>query len=87
MEKIREMMDANTVGATVAGWGTTIPTNTSGNASWQFFPVTLSGDTPDALPAVTDNHSTRTFDLSGREVTTVTSHSLYIQDGRKVFIP
>ena len=81
------VMDANTVGATVAGWGTTIPTNTSGNASWQFFPVTLSGDTPDALPAVTDNHSTRTFDLSGREVTTVTSHSLYIQDGRKIFIP
>ena len=36
------VMDANTAGSTVAGWGTTTPTSTSSNAAWQFFPVTLT---------------------------------------------
>ena len=34
-------MDANTAGSTVAGWGTSTPSSTSGNAAWQFLPVTL----------------------------------------------
>lgn len=35
------IMDANTVGGTVAGWGTNPPSSTTGNASWQFFPIEL----------------------------------------------
>ena len=40
------VMDANVVGGTVAGWGTSTPSSTSGNASWQFFPVTLTEADP-----------------------------------------
>ena len=42
------IMDANTVGGTVAGWGTTLPSSTTGNAAWQFFPVEL----PDVDPSL-----------------------------------
>ncbi len=48
------VMDANVVGATVAGWGKTPPTSTSGNASWQFFPVTLTGVDPTLSFRATD---------------------------------
>jgi hypothetical protein len=47
-------MDANVVGATVAGWGKSTPTSTSGNASWQFFPVTLTGVDPTLCFRATD---------------------------------
>lgn len=40
------IMDANADGGTVAGWGTTIPSATTGNAAWQFFPVELSDVDP-----------------------------------------
>ena len=40
------IMDANTVGSTVAGWGTSVPSSTTGNAAWQFFPVELSDVDP-----------------------------------------
>ena len=40
------IMDANADGGTVAGWGTTPPSATTGNAAWQFFPVELSDVDP-----------------------------------------
>ena len=48
-------MDANANGGTVAGWGTTPPSSTTGNAAWQFFPIELSEDdpSPDLLPTAT----------------------------------
>lgn len=42
------IMDANTVGGTVAGWGTSVPSSTTGNAAWQFFPIEL----PDVDPSL-----------------------------------
>ncbi|MBO7068164.1 MAG: family 20 glycosylhydrolase [Bacteroidaceae bacterium] len=48
------VMDANVVGATVAGWGTVIPTSTTGNASWQFYPVTLAAVDPTLCFHATD---------------------------------
>ena len=48
------IMDANTVGGTVAGWGTTIPSSTTGNASWQFFPIELPEVDPSLCFRATD---------------------------------
>lgn len=48
------VMDANVVGATVAGWGKSTPTSTTGNASWQFFPVTLTDVDPTLCFRATD---------------------------------
>ena len=50
-------MDANTVGGTVAGWGTTIPTSNNSNASWQFYPVTLTESIGTAFEVYTINNT------------------------------
>lgn len=51
------IMDANTVGGTVAGWGTTIPTSNNSNASWQFYPVTLTESIGTAFEVYTINNT------------------------------
>jgi len=48
------IMDANANGGTVAGWGTTVPSATTGNAAWQFFPVELSDVDPSLCLRATD---------------------------------
>jgi len=37
------ILDANSLGASLAGWGTGSVTTTNGNNDWAFYPVTLSG--------------------------------------------
>lgn len=60
------VMDANVVGATVAGWGTTTPSSTTGNASWQFFPVSLTAVDPTLCFRSTDVTVNQGHQTTGR---------------------
>ena len=42
------IMDSNGGGSSVAGWGTTAPTDTTGNNAWQIFPAVLTPPVIDA---------------------------------------
>lgn len=60
------VLDANALDAdlaaksTVAGWGTTTPTSTTGNNSWTFYPVELT-DMPASPEDVPHTHGTFSF--------------------------
>jgi len=77
------VMDANSAGSTVAGWGTTVPTSTSSNAAWQFFAVTLTDAwAPNANEVYTlnntqsDNRGALVYDGTSANVGLVASASL-----------
>ena len=55
------IMDCNTGGSSVAGWGSAAPTDTTSNASWQLFPVSFKENpTPTAIENVTKVKQTET---------------------------
>lgn len=61
------VLDANSGGGTLAGWGTSRPTSTGGNNDWALYAVTLTKDESGSVVIVPD----------ATETTTITSGSDY----------
>lgn len=83
-EKNDFIMDSDGPGGALLGWGQTVPTDTTGNSSWQIFPVEFS--IPEAVQQlpVEEEKVSELFDLQGRPVARPERGQIYIRSRKKV---